>query len=69
MAQRKKTTHGGKRPGSGRPGLFADRVGITVQLERSDLEALSKTAYERGVSIGAVIREAIQGILARRRKR
>jgi hypothetical protein len=69
VEQGKKTIHGGRRPGSGRRALFADRVGITVQRERSDHEALAKAARDRGASIGAVIREAIHAFLARGRKR
>jgi hypothetical protein len=69
MATRRKGTLGGARPGSGRPALFDERVGLTVQLERSDYDALRGVAHRRGVSVGTVVRELIRSYLARRRKR
>ncbi len=69
MASRRKGSVGGARPGSGRPALFEERQGLTVQLERTDYDALGALADARGVSIGTVVREAVAAYLARRRKR
>ena len=68
MAARRKGSHGGARSGSGRPALFEERVGLTVQLERAEYDALGDLAQRRGVSVGTIVREAIRAYLARRRK-
>ena len=64
-----KGSHGGARPGSGRHRMFKDRQGLTVQLERTDYDALAELAHERRASIGTVVREAIRTYLARGKKR
>ena len=49
--------------------MFEDRQGLTVQLERTDYDALAELAHERRASIGTVVREAIRTYLARGKKR
>jgi hypothetical protein len=68
VARKRKGSHGGARPGSGRHQLFENRQGLTVQLERTDYDALAELAHERRASIGTVVREAIRTYLARRKK-
>jgi len=48
--------------------LFEERMGLTVQLERADYDALGDLAQRHGVSVGTIVRQAIRAYLARRRK-
>jgi hypothetical protein len=43
-------------------------MGLTVQLERTDYDALGDLAQRRGVSVGTIVRAAIRAYLARRRE-
>ncbi len=69
MARRKKSTHGGARPGAGRNTLLRNRVGLTVQFDGDTYERLTELAEKRGKSIGAVVREAVARHLSRRKDR
>ena len=69
MATRtRKRSHGGKRPGAGRPKLLEDKVRVGVDLERRDVEALDEIAEERGVSVASLVRAAVAAYLTRRRR-
>ena len=70
MAKRKKSTsHGGRRPGSGRPRLMRDSKPITVRIEADDYDALEKISGRRGESIPSLIRSSIRAFLSRQRGR
>ena len=69
MARRKKSTHGGARPGAGRTALLRDRVGLTVQFDGEVYKRLAKLAEKREKSIGSLVREAVRIYLKRRRGR
>ena len=45
-ARRKKASHGGRRPGAGRPRVLEDKVRIAVDIERADVEALDVVPNE-----------------------
>ena len=68
-AKRRRYSHGGSRPGAGRPKLFADKFRFLLDLERDDYERLSDIADEKGLSVGAVVRSAISTYLKRHRRR
>jgi hypothetical protein len=67
-AKRTKSRRGGKRPGAGRKPVLKDARSFAVTLDGADYEAISREADERGVSLGAVVREAVKGYVARRRR-
>ena len=45
-ARKKKASHGGKRPGSGRPPTLNDPVRYILSLERAEIDALETIAAE-----------------------
>lgn len=65
---KKKPKHGGPRPGSGRPSMFAEAVAVKVMMEREVHDRLSELALASGVSIPALVRKATDQYLARRKK-
>jgi hypothetical protein len=71
VAARRKArgTRGGARLGSGRKPLSEETGDLTVRFAREDLDALVALARERGVSAAELVREAVRGYVARRRKR
>jgi hypothetical protein len=60
--------HGGRRPGAGRKPELADPVRFTVDIEADDFSGLEAVASQRGVSRGAIVREAIRAYVARKRR-
>ena len=68
-ARRKKLSWGGRRAGAGRKPTLKDPVSFTGDLERADMDALKELAEEREVGVAALVREAIQAYLKRRRRR
>ena len=67
MARRKKSSHGGARPGAGRKPTLRDRVGLTVQFDGDIYERLAALAKNREESIGSLVRDAVASYLARRK--
>ncbi len=67
-AKRSKSRRGGKRPGAGRKPVLKDAHSFAVTLDGVDYEAISREADERGVSLGTIVREAVKGYMARRRR-
>ena len=67
--KRRKSRLGGARPGAGRKPFLKDAKALTVTLEGTDYEAVDELAEKRGVSLGTIVREAVQAYVARRRKR
>ena len=65
----KKAGRGGRRVGAGRKAFLSDAQMLTVTLEGDQYEAISEIADDRGVSLGAVVREAVATYTARRRRR
>ena len=65
----KKENRGGYRPGSGRKPILSDPKAIKVSLDGDTYDHLAETAEERGTSIGALVREAIEAYLPKRRRR
>lgn len=59
---------GGARPGSGRKRVVQAPVRFTVDFEVTDFERLKAVSEEKGVSVASLVREAVRGYLARRRK-
>jgi hypothetical protein len=64
----KKSKHGGRRPGAGRPPELVDPVRFTLDIDGADFSGVKALASERGVSKGTVVREAIRAYVVRRRK-
>lgn len=60
-----KKTHGGKRPGAGRPRVIEDPVPYRVILERRDWEALKRLSRDKGRSAMDLMRQALQQLLRR----
>ena len=67
-ARKKKTGWGGKRPGAGRKPELQDPVSFTLDFEEPQFEALKEIAEDREVSVASLVREAVRGYLARRRR-
>ncbi len=67
--RRRKSRLGGARPGAGRNTFLKDTKALTVNQEGADYEAVDRLAEKRGVSLGTIVREAVQAFVARRRKR
>ena len=65
---RKKSGHGGARPGAGRPKEMKDAVGYRLQIEREDLEALRALSRNRKLPVAELIRRAIRTLLRRQGK-
>ena len=65
----KKGKHGGFRPGSGRKAILSDPKAIKVSLDGETYDHLTEAAQERESSIGALVREAIEKHLPKRRRR
>ena len=68
-AKKKASGRGGWRPGSGRKAILKDPARITIDMERTDLEALSALADAKGVSTAQMIRNAVSTLLRRHRSR
>ncbi len=64
-SRRKCRTHGGQRPGAGRPRLFEHKVRVGVDMEHEDYEALCEISEEKGRSVPDLIRSAIKTLLKR----
>ena len=67
-ASRKKASHGGRRPGAGRPRVLEDKVRIAVDIERADVEALEEIADDQERSVASLVRQAVSAFLRRRRR-
>ena len=67
--RRRKSRLGGARPGAGRKPFLKDTKALTVTLEGADYDAVDELAEKRGVSLGTIVREAVQAYVTRRRKR
>ncbi len=67
--KRRKSRLGGARPGAGRKPFLKDTKALTVTLEGADYDAVDELAEKRGVSLGTIVREAVQAYVTRRRKR
>ena len=67
-ARKTKGTWGGWRPGAGRKPVLKDAVSFTGDVERDDMDALEAIAEEKGISVAALVRQAIRVFLKRRRK-
>jgi len=65
----KKENRGGYRPGSGRKPILSDPKAIKVSLDGSTYYRLADAAEERETSIGALVREAIEKYLPKKRRR
>jgi len=65
----KKSQHGGYRPGSGRKPVLSDPKAIKVSLDGETYDRLADAAAKRETSIGALVREAIEMHLPKRRRR
>ena len=59
---------GGARPGAGRKRIVANPERIAVDLEKPDLDSLRALAEERGTSVAALIRRAVNAYLGRARR-
>ena len=68
VARKTKGTLGGWRPGAGRKPVLKDRTRLTVHLEKADLETLQDKAQEKGISVGALIRQVVGSYLKRGRR-
>ena len=66
--RRKKSGHGGARPGAGRPKEMKNAVGYRLQIEQEDLEALRALSRERKLPVSELIRRAIRTLLRRQRR-
>jgi hypothetical protein len=58
---------GGARPGAGRKRLVNDPERMAIDFERADLKALRAIAANRGTSVTALIRKAVQQYVSRSR--
>jgi predicted HicB family RNase H-like nuclease len=54
---------GGKREGSGRKKAFSQKTHITLYLEKEDKKKLSLYAKAKGISVPALLREAIISLI------
>jgi hypothetical protein len=62
--KKKKATHGGARPGAGRPKVYQQASTPTsIQFEQATLDALDKRAEELGITRSAAVQEAIKAWL------
>lgn len=68
VKKRKTATHGGARPGAGRPSLVKNPRSMRVNVEREDYEALQQIAEESDTTITELIRRAIRSFLRQRRR-
>jgi hypothetical protein len=64
MAARKKWTRGGWRPGAGAKPIYRERVRITVDLEREELDGLNELARASGEPRGHFLRRTIRRLVA-----
>ena len=69
VAASKKNTHGGARPGSGRKPILKDPKSIKVKFDGEVYDRLAEAATGREVSIGALVREAVEAFLPKRKRR
>ncbi len=70
MAQRRrKSSHGGSRPGAGAKPVFRERILRSMSFERQDLEAAQALAHRRGVRLSLIVRDAIRQYLNRQRRK
>ena len=60
-----KNTHGGARPGSGRPREIKDPVRIGLYLSRRQTKQLAKAATRAGLTRNEALRRAIAEYLAK----
>ncbi len=67
---RRRITHGwgGSRQGAGRKPILKDKARITLDLERSDREALQRLAKKERRSVADLIRQAVAALLRRKRR-
>ena len=65
----KKGKHGGFRPGSGRKRILNNPKAIKVSLDGETYDHLTEAAQECEISIGALVREAIEKHLPKRGRR
>ena len=48
--------------------MLKDAVSFTGDVERDDMDALEAIAEEKGISVAALVRQAIKAFLKRRRR-
>ena len=65
----KKGQHGGWRPGGGAEAFLKDATRVTTDFDGTDVKRLRTMARKRGVSVSALVREAVKGFLKRKGKR
>ena len=69
VAKRKRASgRGGWRPGAGRKAVLDDPVSVTLDLEGSQIARLREIAEREEVSVASLVRKAVSGFLARKRK-
>ena len=68
-ARKRGRSHGGARSGAGRKGFIKDAYRLSVNFPGADFDGLERIAEERGVSIAAVVREAVREYLERKGRR
>lgn len=56
----KQKSHGGRRPGAGRPAIYKDRGKISVVMEQRLIDALERRAEQDGLSRSQVVAEALR---------
>ena len=61
--RKKKGGRGGRRPGAGRKPELSDPVSVTLDLDRSEAEALDSIAAEQSVSRASLVRAAVRTFL------
>jgi len=64
MPKRKRNTHGGRRPGAGRPRIIADPVEVKIRLPGKLLAAIDAWATANGIARSEAIRLALGEYLA-----
>ena len=65
----KREKRGGFRPGSGRKPILTNPKSVKVSLDGATYDRLAEAAEERETSIGAIVREAVEAYLPKRRRR
>jgi len=67
--KKKASKRGGSRPGAGRKAFLNEPKSIKVAFDGDAFDRLAEAATGREVSIGALVREAVEAFLPKRRRR